>query len=255
MEHITYEEFIQNILETRGRFACGNEYHERHHILPRCMQGINDEENLIDLFAREHFIAHKLLAEENPDNDGLVYAWWMMSHVKGDNQNRYELTAEEYEEARIMFSNMKIGTRRTEETKRKISESRKGIILSEETKRKIGNAAKNISEETRIKISKSQRGRKHSEETKQKMREKAIERLKNPKNHPCYGTGRHIIQLSKQKEYISEYISAEEAWKITGVSCSAIYNCCNHKPHCKTAGGYIWLYKDEYEKLGDINEV
>ena len=29
---ITYQDFIQNILNTRGRFNCGDEYHERHHI-------------------------------------------------------------------------------------------------------------------------------------------------------------------------------------------------------------------------------
>lgn len=39
----TYEEFINNILETRGRFACGDEYHERHHIVPKCMGGTNEE--------------------------------------------------------------------------------------------------------------------------------------------------------------------------------------------------------------------
>ena len=59
---MTYLEFIDNILKTRGRFACGNEYHERHHIVPRCMNGADDEINLIDLYAREHYEAHRLLA-------------------------------------------------------------------------------------------------------------------------------------------------------------------------------------------------
>lgn len=75
MNKITYAEFIQNILNTRGRFACGDEYHEQHHIVPRCMNGTNDEENLIDLYAREHYEAHRLLALENPENEKLVYAW------------------------------------------------------------------------------------------------------------------------------------------------------------------------------------
>ena len=73
---MTYNEFIQNILDTRGRFACGERYHERHHIVPRCMEGSNNKSNLIDLYAREHFIAHKLLAEENPNNYKLQYAYW-----------------------------------------------------------------------------------------------------------------------------------------------------------------------------------
>ena len=126
----TYEKFINNILETRGRFACGDEYHERHHVIPRCMGGTNDEDNLIDLFAREHFEAHRLLALENPDNDSLIYAWHMMSIVKDKNQDRYEVTSEEYEEAKILFSkslsNLMKGKPKTELHKQKIRDSNKG---------------------------------------------------------------------------------------------------------------------------------
>lgn len=104
---ITYEEFIQNILDTRGRFNCGDEYHERHHIAPKCMGGTNEEDNLIDLFAREHFEAHRLLALENPENDGLTYSWWIMSHGKNQDRVTHIVTAEEYEEARIALSNAK----------------------------------------------------------------------------------------------------------------------------------------------------
>lgn len=34
-----YQAFIQNILNTRGRFNCGDEHHECHHIVLRCMGG------------------------------------------------------------------------------------------------------------------------------------------------------------------------------------------------------------------------
>ena len=101
---MSYQEFINNILQTRGRFMNDNEYHERHHIIPRCKNGTDDKDNLIDLFAREHFIAHKLLAEENMDDDKLVHAYMLMAFVKDNNQKRYELTPEEYEEARRIHS-------------------------------------------------------------------------------------------------------------------------------------------------------
>lgn len=101
---MTYNEFIDNILNTRGRFSCDNEYHERHHILPKCMGGTNDNSNLIDLFAREHFIAHKLLALENPENEKLSYAWWCMCSLPGSSQKRVEVTDEEYEEARKQYA-------------------------------------------------------------------------------------------------------------------------------------------------------
>ena len=170
----TYEEFINNILETRGRFACGDEYHETHHILPRCCDGTDDQENLIDLFAREHFEAHRLLALENPENEMLIYAWWCMSHMKGKNQDRYELNAEEYEEAKKALSKamreLHIGKKLSEEHKQKISEAGKGRVVSKETREKIGEA---------------NRGKTPSEEAKEKNRE-----AHKGKNHPQYGTHR-----------------------------------------------------------------
>ena len=101
---MTYQEFINNILQTRGRFIDSEEYHERHHIVPRCKNGSNDQDNLIDLFAKEHFIAHKLLAEENMDDDQLVHAYTLMAFIKDDNQQRYELTSDEYEEVRKIYA-------------------------------------------------------------------------------------------------------------------------------------------------------
>lgn len=101
---MTYNEFIENILHTRGRFACGNEYCERHHIVPKCKNGSNDENNLIDLFAKEHFIAHKLLYLENPDDAQLAYAYTLMAFMKDRKLQRYELTPEEYEEARKVYA-------------------------------------------------------------------------------------------------------------------------------------------------------
>lgn len=102
---MTYIEFINDILEKRGRFACENVYHERHHIIPRSCGGTDDENNLIDLLGREHYIAHKLLVEENPDNYKLVYALWMMGNaVNRKGMGRYAPSAEEYEFARSSFS-------------------------------------------------------------------------------------------------------------------------------------------------------
>ena len=99
---MTYNEFIQNILDTRGRFGIPKgEYKERHHIIPRCIGGTDDEDNLIDLYAGEHFTAHKLLAEENPTNKRLTYAYWCIVHFS--NYSKI-CTAEQYEAARKAYS-------------------------------------------------------------------------------------------------------------------------------------------------------
>jgi hypothetical protein len=41
-------------------------YVEKHHIIPRSEGGTNDNSNLVELYPREHFIAHWLLYRENP---------------------------------------------------------------------------------------------------------------------------------------------------------------------------------------------
>ena len=61
------------------------------------MNGDDSDDNLIDLYAREHYEAHKLLAEENPDNEKILFAWWSMSMKSPHTNDRYQLTADEYE--------------------------------------------------------------------------------------------------------------------------------------------------------------
>ena len=131
-KEITYKDFIDNILNTRGRFACGSEYHERHHIIPKCLGGSNKKDNLIDLFAREHFEAHRLLAKENSENRKLLFAWTCMAFVRRKDTGRYLCTAEEYEEVRKMLSSSLKGIApkcaslpKTEETRKRMSEAQK----------------------------------------------------------------------------------------------------------------------------------
>lgn len=172
---MTYNEFINNILTTRGRFNCGEEYHERHHITPKCCGGTNKEDNLIDLFPKEHYIAHKLLSEENPGHVGLAVALYLMAFGGADHQDRYLPTPEEYEEARLRFVKLtkerlkdktkhpNWGKHLSEETKEKIrqgnygNKNSLGRVISEETKKKISNANRNPSEETRRKMSEAQK--------------------------------------------------------------------------------------------------
>lgn len=157
---MTYNEYIQNILSSRGRFACGKEYHERHHIVPRSIGGCDDDENLIDLYAREHYEAHKLLYEENPNNEAIAFAWWMMSTKNDKTAGRYELTADEYELAKAalsiaqskvkkeLFANKEnhpmFGRTQSEDSKEKMRKAKrgkpspkKGISVSDEEKARL----------------------------------------------------------------------------------------------------------------------
>ena len=251
----TYEEFINNILETRGRFACGDEYHERHHILPRCCGGTDDKDNLIDLFAREHFEAHRLLALENPDVQGLIYAWWMMCHIPGSSKRRNEITSEEYEEARNKNNEAlkgknhpQYGTHRSEETKTKISNAHRGKKLSEEHKRNLSKSHKkeNLSKDTLEKMRKSHIGKKPSKETVKKR----ANVIKGRKRDLSY-----LEEINRKVIYCVEarriYNSGVDAYKDTGISTGNISNSCSSKR--ETAGGYHWKYLyDQTRKDGTV---
>ena len=50
------------------------DYTEKHHIIPRCMGGSNDNYNLIALTPEEHYLAHQLLVKIYPDNYKLLNA-------------------------------------------------------------------------------------------------------------------------------------------------------------------------------------
>lgn len=199
----TYEEFIRNILDNRGRFNCDDEYHERHHILPKSCGGTNDENNLIDLYAREHFEAHRLLALENPDNEKLVYAWWCMSTLPGSSKKREDVTPNEYEEARILFIKINSGENHpmfgkyhSEETRKKMKENH--VDVSGENNPFYG---KHHSEEVRNKISESRAGKYTGENNpnygkpmSDEQRAKISEALKGKMagvNNPMYGVHRY----------------------------------------------------------------
>lgn len=109
----------------------------------------------------------------------------------------------------------------SEEHKRKISESNKG-------KSAIWNIGKHPSEETRKKRSNSLKGRKPSENTIIKSKE---------------AKQKSVVQYSKNGEKIAEYASIKEAAEKVGLSSGGhISQCCYYKR--KTAGGYIWRFKE-----------
>ena len=68
--------YIRLIDRAKNRQLDG--YYEIHHIIPRCMGGSNNQDNLVNLTAREHFIAHLLLVKIYSDNYKLIKAAAMM---------------------------------------------------------------------------------------------------------------------------------------------------------------------------------
>ena len=72
-----YEKHYNAIVSRRKQNVIEG-YSEKHHIIPRCLGGKDDEENLVRLTPKEHFLAHLLLTKMYPDNAKLKYALWCM---------------------------------------------------------------------------------------------------------------------------------------------------------------------------------
>ena len=72
---------------------------EKHHIIPKCIGGSNDSDNIVCLTAREHFIAHVLLCKIYPNSGKLFYAANIMT---ASNRHQKRNTARYYEFIKIM---------------------------------------------------------------------------------------------------------------------------------------------------------
>lgn len=62
-----------------------------------------------------------------------------------------------------------------------------------------------------------------------------------------------VVQLDKEGKFIAEHESIQAAHRAAktidgkAISDSSICYCCNHRKGFKTAGGYRWMFKSEYE--------
>ena len=133
-------------------------YCEQHHVIPVCMGGTDDPDNLVRLTAREHFVIHQLLAKMHPKHSGLAQAAYMMTIESGTQKRvtnkRYKWLRERYSKARSTFmQGNKInkgrtpwnkGTPMTEEQKNKISKSKLGVTHTPEHRRKNSESQKGI---------------------------------------------------------------------------------------------------------------
>lgn len=74
---MNYQKIYDSIVE-RGKNRVLEGYKEKHHIVPRCMGGTDDAENLVTLTPEEHYLCHLLLVKIHPNNIRLVKAAMFM---------------------------------------------------------------------------------------------------------------------------------------------------------------------------------
>jgi hypothetical protein len=161
-----YSHTYYSIVE-RAKSRVLKAYSETHHIIPKSMGGSDDQSNLVELTAREHYICHLLLPKMTSGEDRykMIYAYTIMSGRKIYGSRKYAFYREEYAKInselrsgsgngmwgvdRSGEKNTFFGKKHSEETKRKISEKKMGqgkgikkLPFSEETKSKMSVARK-----------------------------------------------------------------------------------------------------------------
>ena len=127
---MNYKTIYDKLIQSRANQPLlKEEYYESHHIIPRCMGGTDDPQNLIKLTAREHFLAHHLLTKIYPTEHKLFYALFCMIR---DPHSKRKYTSRVYEIAKKEYANMQ-RIRQTEnnmmwtdQAKAKISKRMKG---------------------------------------------------------------------------------------------------------------------------------
>lgn len=162
------------LLINRAKNRILDGYTESHHIVPRCMGGLNEKVNIVELTPEEHYLAHLILVKMHPNLTKLVFAAKMMTLNSINHRRSNKLygwlkrrfiqsiskpcseetkikislankggTGRIYtQEHKDAVSKQWLGAVRSQETKDKISDSRKGIVFTEEHKEKLKNSAK-----------------------------------------------------------------------------------------------------------------
>ena len=202
---MNYKNIYNQLIEKAKARTLENAYVEKHHIVPRSMGGSNDDSNLVNLTAKEHFVAHHLLWKIYRNRE-MVHAFMLMCNIKR-NGVKYSVSAKEYQllkednrKFRSEFMTGRIGNN----TGRKLSQEWRDNISKGQKGHGRGNGGsagfkgKHWSEEQKKEISERMQGNKnhsvpHSKETKQMMRENRKGKTKDLQRNLEGGATRALI--------------------------------------------------------------
>ena len=256
---MNYEKLYQSLIQKRKTNPISKEdqYCECHHLIPKSEGGTDDKDNLVNLTAREHFIAHLLLAKIYDD-----YKMWCALNrlVYGHDLKKYNhISSRSYSTLKqniaIQFSKMYKGKKRPKCAQHGINNPMFGKHHSEETKAKMRARAtgRRHSEETKIKMSKALKGKpshwkgKHlSEETRKKISEANKGKVKSSEaiEKQRISISKPVVQLTLGGEFVREYLNSVEASKALGCSTTQVRNCIYGRR--KTCRGFLFQFKEDY---------
>ena len=179
-----YQKTYDSLIEKRKKFPLTKDkndpnyiYCETHHILPKCLGGSNDEANLVNFTAREHFIAHKLLfkiyEKSNNKNAYIRMGMALGRLITGNKEfiSNISISSKEYERIKEIWvestkawmaipeNKEKMKYERTDEIKQQLSKIQKlrfqnmSAEEKEKNRKALINGHKNMSKEEKAKMS------------------------------------------------------------------------------------------------------
>lgn len=159
---MNYQKIYNSIIEKAKNRSIQNEYFEKHHIVPKSMGGNNLIENLVDLYPKEHFICHHLLAKIY--NNKEMWCAFSMMCISNKNQKRIIKFGKQYEFLKLKRSENMIGNKnhmfgKKSYFKNHTEESKEKIRLSKIGKKRNKFIRGTPSDETRLKLSVAMKGR------------------------------------------------------------------------------------------------
>lgn len=126
---VNYQKIYDNLIQ-KAKTRNLEGYFENHHILPKCLGGNNQSQNLVKLTPEEHFLAHLLLLKIYKNHPSLVCAANMMAvstkHQKRNNNKRYGWLKRRLSECKRGANHPFFGKKHSEETKKRMSKSQRG---------------------------------------------------------------------------------------------------------------------------------
>lgn len=226
-------------------------YYEEHHIIPKCMNGSDDPDNLVLLTAEEHWIAHLLLFKMFPEVPGVVFACQaMLMNSPRNSRPTNKLFGSLRRKASQLISERQQGVPCPEDRKQKISFT----LTGRESPRQKGDGNVSKRPEVAKKISESKKGKKtgpRPEEVKQKISntKKGKKHLSGEKN-PSFKGWIIATNIATGEEI---RMSTKEEMKNLGLNPSCVYACVRgkHGRHNKH-NGYVFR-REELPKTNDNN--
>lgn len=109
---MNYQKIYDQLVQKNHNFREG-EYFETHHKVPKCIGGTDDASNLVNLTAREHYVAHLLLVKITKQNSDkfaygkMLYAFNCMRWGRRSGKSSFKFNSRLYQALKEQYSRLR----------------------------------------------------------------------------------------------------------------------------------------------------